>query len=181
MTPLPPDIEALKIINEMRSALYNQPEDKRFPVNVSLDELEIIKQALFRLTSTPAVDVKLMEALRNLFDTHCRRRDDIGFEIVYGGWDYYAIGGEKYYTRAWETVFDTIEKGATNKKSLWKNLNTAPRDGTQFLVSNGECVVMASWSNELIDVFDVTDHRIFEHYPPTHWMPLPAAPAVEDV
>lgn len=34
--------EALKVLDEMRAALYDKPQDKRFPVNVSLDELNAI-------------------------------------------------------------------------------------------------------------------------------------------
>lgn len=38
--------EASKVLDEMRAALYDKPQDKRFPVNVSLDELNIIHTAL---------------------------------------------------------------------------------------------------------------------------------------
>lgn len=83
-----------------------------------------------------------------------------------------------YWTNGARSAFDwaksrgLIQSGA----GLWQPIEAAPKDGTQFLVSNGECVVMATWPNDAIDVFDVTDHRIFENYPPTHWTPLPEPP-----
>lgn len=61
---------------------------------------------------------------------------------------------------------------------MWRPITTAPRDGTQFLVTDGECIVMAEWSNEYIDVFDCTCHMAFQdpHRVITHWMALPLPP-----
>jgi hypothetical protein len=68
-------------------------------------------------------------------------------------------------------------------KFIWRPIETAPKDGSQFLVTNGECVVMGTIvdANEELFVFDVTDHEAIgwglkgrENI--SHWMPLPEPP-----
>lgn len=63
----------------------------------------------------------------------------------------------------------------------WQPIETAPKDGTQFIVSDGECIAIGEWANypEPIDVFDPTCHGIFKDTDKiTHWRPLPARPEV---
>jgi len=85
----------------------------------------------------------------------------------------------KNYTHV-DAVQSEMQEISQALQTEWQDISTAPRDGTQYLVTNGECVVMATWPNEEIHVFDVTDHQAFWGYPPTHWMPLPAAPPKEE-
>ncbi len=54
-----------------------------------------------------------------------------------------------------------------------KPIETAPRTGEQFLVTDGEYVIMAEWSNDDIDLFDCTFCEMSKSSPPTLWMPLP--------
>ena len=61
----------------------------------------------------------------------------------------------------------------------WQDINTAPKEGNQFLVTDGECVVIAEWGNypEPLDCHDCTSHGAIGKHGKnvTHWMPLPPA------
>lgn len=79
----------------------------------------------------------------------------------------------------------------------WQPIDTAPKDGSQILVTDGRYCRIASWAEE-IDVFDwVLDLLVRrpawvlfecddpfytlalvedEEDSPTHWMPLPSLP-----
>lgn len=68
----------------------------------------------------------------------------------------------------------------------WRDISTAPKDGTEFLAwpcltTDGEIVVKAhrykhpSVEGWITDEIDCNDYD----FRPTHWQPLPAAPASE--
>lgn len=54
--------------------------------------------------------------------------------------------------------------------SSWQPIETAPKDGTDFLATDGKTVVYCIWSGTIC-AFDWKDAS-----QPTHWMPLPAPP-----
>lgn len=59
----------------------------------------------------------------------------------------------------------------------WQSIETAPKDGSQFLVTDGECVVIAEWPDAL-HVHDCTCHGVFDNVEvATHWQPLPPTPS----
>lgn len=61
--------------------------------------------------------------------------------------------------------------------SEWRDISTAPKDGTEVLVCLGEITCVATWN--LWDGEEAwRDHYGF-HFSPTHWMPLPAPPITE--
>lgn len=79
-------------------------------------------------------------------------------------------------------LLDRLE--AAENAVQWQPIETAPKDGTRLLlwwgseVHIGRCVVAGMsrdggdwWRSESHQVFKVAEGR------PTHWMPLPAAPA----
>lgn len=80
----------------------------------------------------------------------------------------------------------------------WQPIETAPKDGTVVLVTNGKESSFASWLTEddIQDLdfedddltegfYEATDHHkhydvfYFKFDQPTHWMPLPNPPEVE--
>jgi hypothetical protein len=67
----------------------------------------------------------------------------------------------------------------------WQPIETAPRDGSEILVSDGEAVEKVSWayvSNSgsvgwLINVNVDSGFNYYDQFTdPTHWMPLPTPP-----
>lgn len=67
----------------------------------------------------------------------------------------------------------------------WQPIKTAPRNGTQILISDGDAVYAGFWREQWV-FFDesctVEDGWIelngwVDGYGPTHWMPLPPAPS----
>lgn len=58
----------------------------------------------------------------------------------------------------------------------WQDISTAPRDGAQFLVTDGSCVVMAEHPDDDLIVHDITSCGLCDV---THWMPLPTPPTKE--
>lgn len=62
----------------------------------------------------------------------------------------------------------------------WQPIETAPRDGTPVLVTDGEVVLMREWLDggtpDLIGWHGEDGFMVDSDDPPTHWMPLPAPP-----
>lgn len=67
---------------------------------------------------------------------------------------------------------------------MWQPIETAPKDGTEILLSDGACVSIGGWLSRQ----DVGDECPFGTDPgwwavachnPTHWMPLPDPPTQE--
>jgi len=58
--------------------------------------------------------------------------------------------------------------------SEWQSIDTAPKDGTPILVSNGDSCAAVYWWPQ---VWMGTVHNGMRD--PTHWMPLPKPPAKE--
>jgi len=64
---------------------------------------------------------------------------------------------------------------------MWQPIETAPRDGSDMLITNGREVVVAFFDER-------EEYRGFnwcagDHFPtpwPTHWMPLPDLPQPKD-
>lgn len=64
-----------------------------------------------------------------------------------------------------------MERDALRKMMEWQPIETAPKDGTSILVSNGwKCAAVYWWPM----VWMGTTHNGMRS--PTHWMPLPEAP-----
>ncbi|MEV5054629.1 Lar family restriction alleviation protein [Agrobacterium radiobacter] len=69
----------------------------------------------------------------------------------------------------------------------WQDISTAPRDGTKILMRGGAYHGVpfpgywnpSSFAPDRPWVSVVNDSRLYEHVP-THWMPLPAAPAKQE-
>jgi hypothetical protein len=63
--------------------------------------------------------------------------------------------------------------------SEWQPIETAPKDGTDIIVSDsGELVSVAFFCEDTEMWFDSMNHNGYDHTVrnPTHWMPLPAPP-----
>jgi hypothetical protein len=65
----------------------------------------------------------------------------------------------------------------------WQLIETAPKDGTSVLLSDGKKITLA-WFEEygvftdLLDIDEDTQEYVPQplSFAPTHWMPLPAPP-----
>lgn len=53
----------------------------------------------------------------------------------------------------------------------WKTIDSAPRDGTDVLVWDGDSVSLSHWDEGWWVLLEYTLDGV------THWMPLPAPPA----
>lgn len=62
----------------------------------------------------------------------------------------------------------------------WRAIESAPTDGTEFLVSDGELIEVVRWSLHRKKIVKGTGYKGMVLLKPTHWMPLPAAPGVEE-
>lgn len=62
--------------------------------------------------------------------------------------------------------------------SEWKPIETAPKDESHILVSDGKYVEKAYFDNELEKWIEAWDGDVDFHdlIHPTHWMPLPKPP-----
>lgn len=61
------------------------------------------------------------------------------------------------------------------QQNTWQPIETAPKTGEQFLVTDGEYVIIAEWGNypAAIDLHDCTSCEMSESSKPTRWRPLP--------
>jgi hypothetical protein len=88
--------------------------------------------------------------------------------------------------------------GLDAKAATWQPISTAPKDGTQMILTNGAVVAQGWWehqepySREQRDIdghyIDQQEHDGFDGWldceggmqpDPTHWQPLPAAPQAQ--
>lgn len=64
----------------------------------------------------------------------------------------------------------------------WRDIETAPKDGTVVLLAGCRKPVAAAWLEDEIDWWHVDDNKrgpfALRGPGPTHWMPLPAAPGI---
>ena len=71
------------------------------------------------------------------------------------------------------------ELEAVRKDAGWRAIDTAPKDGTAVLVSEGRFCYCVEW-NEEFDWWAVDDNKLgpfrLRGQAPTHWMPLPPPP-----
>ena len=73
--------------------------------------------------------------------------------------------------------------------TIWLDIETAPKDGTRILCFGvGPCVnseIYTGCFNTLYETWEASPNESSEYDPetckPTHWMPLPNAPASRDV
>lgn len=69
--------------------------------------------------------------------------------------------------------------------SVWQPIETAPKDGTQFLAWVGEGwngrmpFVITSWRGYWVNEFG--NGCAVENFAPTHWMPLPPPPSTDNI
>ena len=63
----------------------------------------------------------------------------------------------------------------------WRDIETAPKDGTVVLLAGCRKPVAAAWLEDEIDYWHVDDNKrgpfALRGPGPTHWMPFPAPPA----
>jgi hypothetical protein len=65
----------------------------------------------------------------------------------------------------------------------WKPIETAPKDGTRvlgFAGSGSKAIAIVSWWNATNFAAGVWVNDRDQLFGPTHWMPLPAPPKVEE-
>ncbi len=69
-----------------------------------------------------------------------------------------------------------IKAGWTPPEGNWQPIETAPKTGEQFLVTDGEYVIIAEWGNypDAIDLHDCTSCGMAGDSKPTKWRPLPS-------
>jgi hypothetical protein len=83
----------------------------------------------------------------------------------------------------------TIAHAACPVLSAWRDIETAPKDGSYFLVASAAGVWVAHWSPVAASGYRFDDPvrsvmlnhwhispRSDQYLPPTHWMPLPPPP-----
>lgn len=91
--------------------------------------------------------------------------------------------------RWYASLADAIDAHLAKGAQEWQPIETAPRDGTPILISNGVSVMEARWLTEcqmgqfvtapgwqVVECEDGWYSIGLEADWPTHWMPLPAAP-----
>lgn len=84
---------------------------------------------------------------------------------------------------AWDVASDEQKTAAIRALSMpapaqaWRDISTAPKDGTHVLGADG-LYVDVFWFSEGLDGWACATTEDFGgHNAPTHWMPLPAPPA----
>ena len=70
---------------------------------------------------------------------------------------------------------------AKDQQAMWRHIETAPKDGQAILVTDDMDCYCVEWDEEF-DWWTVDDNKLgpfrLRGSAPTHWMPLPAAPAL---
>lgn len=68
--------------------------------------------------------------------------------------------------------------GSGDLFGTWLSIDTAPRDGTRFLVYDDfEPALESAWIDEEGELRPCSNRSAFWHRP-THWMPLPSLPNI---
>lgn len=83
------------------------------------------------------------------------------------------------------TLLDFVCGTENEAQSPWQPIATAPRDGTELLLSNGKRVWVGYWLEEAVYSFGklVRERNGWRSYlapEPTLWMPIPALPLETD-
>ena len=60
--------------------------------------------------------------------------------------------------------------------SEWQPIETAPKDGSIIIISDGDTPVVGLWSVSLNCWIVEWDHAGFDEPPPSLWAPLPEPP-----
>jgi len=63
----------------------------------------------------------------------------------------------------------------------WQPIETAPKDGTEILGSDGVARTSIQWDGEFLDRWELAWPGAYAEdvsFYPTHWMPLPDPPKV---
>lgn len=82
-------------------------------------------------------------------------------------------------------LWNRREAAAALEASGWRDISTAPKDGTWVLVKTPHVTVAARWNSSWPPGFSYSDAHSW-HYlahpdaAPTHWRPLPAPPDTPD-
>ena len=75
---------------------------------------------------------------------------------------------------------DVVAKG---QQARWQQIETAPKDGQDILVTDGRGCYCVEWDEEF-NWWTVDDNKLgpfrLRGSAPTHWMPTPAAPGPAD-
>ena len=109
----------------------------------------------------------------------------VGAEIVFiTGSDIIYVSTEKCLNELIEGIKDQDETLSVNtvsvkrvqaqNQSMWQPIDTAPRDRSRFLFSNGSVVGTGFFMTP--DVFAADSWQGEKNTIPTHWMPLPELP-----
>lgn len=61
--------------------------------------------------------------------------------------------------------------------ALWQPIETAPRDGSQVLISDGKDIALVWWEYERWMIYTHQGLCVFKRFYETYWMPLPKPPA----
>lgn len=78
----------------------------------------------------------------------------------------------------WETLIDEIERLCRSPPSPWRDMESAPKDGTRVLVldSDGEAKIAKCVDGDWCEFFDGTQGGDVDFRHPTAWQPLPSPP-----
>jgi hypothetical protein len=60
--------------------------------------------------------------------------------------------------------------------SRWQPIETAPKDGSRFLLYDGFIMAVAKWSGRDWVMAWNNDSLTEDNHTPSHWMPLPSEP-----
>ncbi len=63
-----------------------------------------------------------------------------------------------------------------NGPSPWRPIETAPKDGSEMILSFGEHMTVGKWEQDFGGNWIESDSRDVIEPKPTHWMPLPEKP-----
>lgn len=117
----------------------------------------------------------------------CRLYAPTEIEISFGNARPLVIGintGKESCIMAWQPngrkfdAFSPCPEDIMRPWSEWKPIETAPRDRTSVLITNGKCIHIAYYSEGAIWFGASDDWYAFDMHDgePTHWMPLPKLP-----
>ena len=86
-------------------------------------------------------------------------------------------------TRETYELISALRELRAYRKEGWRPIETAPKDGTEILVCGPACsgfyFSVACWKDRWQESW-WSDYEDEELFPPSHWMPLPAAPEPQE-